>query len=468
MKNINTRFAPSPTGNLHIGNIRIAIYSWLFSKKYNGNFFLRIENTKEKNSFYINKIIYQLKWLKISWNKKIIYQSNRNKKYEKIIKLMIKNNKAYYCFCSKERLKNIKETQILNKEKPKYDKLCRNLNYKTIYNNIKNNKKFVIRFKNPDKNYTYFNDLIYGNLKFNNKELDDLIIKKSNGYFTYNFCSTVDDFYMKITHIIRGNDHISNTPRQINILKSLNCKIPKYIHVPITLDINKNKISKHNNNYNIEELIKEGFLYESILHFITNPNIINNIINIKYIINNFNINKISKSSIIFDKKKLLYINKLYISKLSIYKIRKRIFFYLKYTNNKFIINKNINKILKIFKNRFSTFNELFIITKYIFYNNNINIQEIYLYINSNKELIEIITKFLKNINNITIWRISNIKNIINKLLKNKNINIKKKFYFIIRKLISGVDKTPELYYIIYLIGKKNTIERINLIINYYL
>lgn len=238
MSKIRTRFSPSPTGNLHLGSIRTALYSWLFSKKEGGHFILRIEDTDyirstQKN---IDVIIDGMTWLNLDWDEGPYFQSERLNLYNSIAEEMLVKGTAYRCFCSKERIESLRQSQILNKKKPRYDGYCRN---NRILHFTKN--PYVIRFCNPKEGIVSFNDRIKGIIKFNNEELDDLIIFRSDGSPTYNFCVVVDDADMKITHVIRGDDHINNTPRQINIFRALNYPIPEYAHIPMIIGNNKKK-----------------------------------------------------------------------------------------------------------------------------------------------------------------------------------------------------------------------------------
>ncbi|BBA85356.1 glutamate--tRNA ligase [endosymbiont of Sipalinus gigas] len=459
MKKIITRFAPSPTGKLHIGNIRIALYSLLFAKKFNGKFLLRIENTNKLkcNDKYILDIINIMKWLKLNWdNKKIIFQSERYNRYNYILNKMLYNNKAYYCICNKDKLNNTKKIQISNKIKPKYDLSCRNKNINILHN------KYVIRFKNPLNGNVIFNDLIFDKIIFNNNELDDFIIKKTNGEYTYNFCVAIDDNDMKITHIIRGNDHISNTPKQINILKSINLKIPNYIHIPLILDKNKNKLSKNSDNYiDIFEYKKIGIIPEAILNYLFNLDFNKkNILFIDDMIKNFSLKNINKSSNIFDEKRLFWINKICIINLNVSIILKYIKKYIKeYKLNLKLNNKLLINIINVYKYRSNTLNEILENSNYIYNELLINKEYFFNKLNNTK-LVRFIFNLKKNILKIKDWNEYNIKNTINNSI-NKDF-ILKDIYELLRILLTGkINNTPEISNIIYILGKKKFSLRIN-------
>ncbi|BBA85011.1 glutamate--tRNA ligase [Candidatus Nardonella dryophthoridicola] len=471
MNKISTRFAPSPTGNLHLGSLRIAFYSWLFAKKYNGNFFLRIENTdiKRSNIKYNNNIFNVLKIFNIIWNNKPVYQIDRIDRYNEIIKYLIDNNKAYICICNINYLNDIKKKNILLNKKNKYNKNCR-YKYIDIKYLKKKNKNFVVRFKNNmNGEKIIFKDLIYGDIEIDSNEIDDFIIQRSNNIPTYNFCSVIDDCDMKITHIIRGNDHINNTPKQISIIKSINENIPMYAHIPIMLNEDKKKISKRYNNNNIISIINNGILNKSLLNYIYKSDFEsndNNIFNINYMIKNFSLNKIKKNYKIIDMKKIININKIIIKNTNnlYYELKK----YSEKYNRKFlclfkndIYRKKIEKILNLYNNNFNTLKEsLNIIKKFIFnfkldfniINNLINKKKIYF-------LIKLIKLVIKEKNNF------NTKFIKDELEKNslKLRNISKLLRYILINNCNG----PNIFKIIEIINKKKIYLNIKKIINFY-
>ncbi|BBA84626.1 glutamate--tRNA ligase [endosymbiont of Euscepes postfasciatus] len=461
---IITRFAPSPNGYLHIGNIRIALYSWIFAKKNNGKFLLRIEDTdiNDSNKIFKKNIIKDMKWLGLNWDNKVIIQSDRINIYNKIIDELLESKLAYPCFC-KINNKIFKK----NKKYKKYNKFCR---YKNFSSYDLKNKLHVIRFKNPINTEIILNDKIYGLIKFNSNELDDLIIRRENKLPTYNFCVVVDDIYSKITHIIRGSDHISNTPKQINIFNAMNYKVPEYIHIPIILDKNKNKISKIKNNLNLKYFKYNGILSKSIIHYLSSignscfENINKNVFSKKEIINNFNIYKINKSQITFDYKKVLQINKNYLCYTDINKIYK---FFRKFINLKKIKIKNDFRILKLFRNSYFTFNEIIENNDFLYIEPklNINLLKNNLTIN-NFNIINTINNIKNNIFFINKWNLDNINISLCKEINKYSIEYKHYIYKIIRILISGKLKTTSISIIIYILGKNisiNRLDKINII-----
>ena len=241
MSNITTRFPPSPTGYLHIGGARTALFNWLYAKNNNGKFLLRIEDTDlARSTPEATKAIFDaMRWLGITPDSKPVFQSERISRHKEVIKNLLNEKKAYKCYCAKERLDNLREMQINAKQKPKYDGKCRNLQQE-------HDAPYVIRFKNPIQGSVSWNDAVKNVITINNSELDDLIIQRTDGSPTYNLCVVVDDIDMGITDIIRGDDHINNTPRQINLYHALKYTVPNYAHIPMILGEDGKKTIKKN------------------------------------------------------------------------------------------------------------------------------------------------------------------------------------------------------------------------------
>ncbi|QJC37151.1 glutamate--tRNA ligase [Enterobacteriaceae endosymbiont of Donacia thalassina] len=461
---IITRFAPSPTGYLHIGNIRTALYSWLFARKNKGSFILRIENTDFQRSkkIFIKNIIDTLQWLNIDWDKGPYFQSERLNRYNNIINTMLYQGKAYKCYCSKEELEQNKQKQIINKEKIKYNGKCRN--NKLLSNT---NLPYTIRLKIPKNKYITFTDTLRGKILFDNNELDDFIIKRTDGVPTYNFCVVIDDWDMKITHVIRGEDHINNTPKQIHIINAIGANIPIYTHVSIITDKLGKKISKRNNNLSILKYKENGYLPIALLNYILRLGWSykdKEIFSLEEMKKLFNLKNLSKSSSILNIKKLNWLNKYYLSQLS----KSNMINYLKKFCNKNNININngpkLNDLYKIFYKRCNTLNEInnlcLIFYKKPDYNNNLLIKN---YLNiKNKVILEI---FKKNLINTKIWSLDHINDLFKKILLKLNITYKTAA-MTLRLAITGLENTPPINNIIYLMGKEKIIHHINDALNF--
>lgn len=266
---IRTRFAPSPTGFIHLGNLRSALYPWAFARSKGGDFILRIEDTDQERSSLeaVEVILEGMHWLEMDPDEGPIYQMQHMDRYREVLKQMLADGSAYYCYMSEDELNRLRDEQMANKQKPRYNGFWRPESGKTLPTPPKDVNP-VIRFKNPIGGSVIWNDAVKGMIEISNEELDDLIIARPDGTPTYNFCVVVDDLDMKITHVIRGDDHVNNTPRQINIMKSLGGTPPVYAHLPTVLDESGEKMSKRNGALSVRDYQKMGYLPEAILNYL--------------------------------------------------------------------------------------------------------------------------------------------------------------------------------------------------------
>jgi glutamyl-tRNA synthetase len=311
---VTTRFAPSPTGDLHIGGARTALFSYLYARKHSGKFILRIEDTDLERSTdaSIEAILMAMDWLSLEYDEGPIYQTDRFPRYHAVIDLLLEKDLAYRCECSKERLTALREDQIAAKQKPRYDGRCRELNLQ------KGDTPHVIRFKNPLSGSVVFNDLIRGAIEVSNQELDDLIIARSDGSPTYNFTVVVDDWDMNITHVIRGDDHINNTPRQINLFHALGAPVPQYAHVPMILGQDGKRLSKRHGAASVMLCREEGILPQALLNYLVRLGFAHGdqeVFSRKEMIEHFNLGSVSHSPACFDRDKLLWLNQHYLKTL---------------------------------------------------------------------------------------------------------------------------------------------------------
>ncbi len=260
---IKTRFAPSPTGFLHVGGVRTALFSWLYARKHGGRFVLRIEDTDRERSTResVNAILEGMTWLGLEYDEGPFYQTHRFERYNEVIGLLLDKGQAYRCDCSKERLAALRERQMANKEKPRYDGHCRD-------REVSADAPHVIRFRNPLEGEVEIGDLIRGRVVVANTELDDLVIRRTDGSPTYNLTVVVDDHDMEITHVIRGDDHVNNTPRQINMLNALDWEVPQYAHVPMILGDDGARLSKRHGAVSVMQYLNDGYLPEALLNYL--------------------------------------------------------------------------------------------------------------------------------------------------------------------------------------------------------
>ncbi len=308
---MRTRFAPSPTGLLHLGGARTALFSWLHARKYKGEFILRIEDTDQERSTKaaVAAIIDGMRWLGLDYDEGPIFQMDRLPRYRQAIEKLLDEGKAYRCYCSRERLQALHKHQIATKQKPRYDRHCRELK------RVSANQPFVLRFKNPTTGVVAFDDLVRGHIAFQNNELDDLIIQRSDGTPTYNFSVVVDDSDMNITTVIRGDDHINNTPRQINLLRALNAALPEYAHVPMILGTDGKRLSKRHGAMSVTEYRERGFLAAALLNYLVRLGWSHGdqeIFDKDEMISLFNIADVHRAAATFNAEKLLWFNQHYL------------------------------------------------------------------------------------------------------------------------------------------------------------
>jgi glutamyl-tRNA synthetase len=307
---VRTRFAPSPTGYLHVGGVRTALFSYLFARKHGGVFVLRIEDTDLERSTpeSVNAILEGIAWLGLEYDEGPFFQTKRIERYNAVIDDLLGKGLAYRCNCSKERLDALREEQMAKKLKPRYDGHCRRLR-------IDPNEPHVIRFRNPDDGEVVVDDLIRGKVLISNQELDDLIIRRSDGSPTYNLTVVVDDADMEITHVIRGDDHLNNTPRQINILRALGREPPRYAHVPMILGEDGARLSKRHGAVSVIAYRDEGFLPEALLNYLVRLGWSHGdqeVFSLQEMIELFEIDQVNKAPSSFDTDKLLWLNQHYL------------------------------------------------------------------------------------------------------------------------------------------------------------
>lgn len=308
---VRTRFAPSPTGYLHIGGARTALFSWLHARKHGGVFVLRIEDTDLQRSTAesINAILEGMTWLGLEYDEGPFYQTHRFELYQKLAQKLLEEDKAYYCYCTKEELEAMRAEQLARKEKPRYDGRCR------CRTEPREGVEPVIRFRNPDEGEVVIDDLVKGRVVIQNKELDDLVIQRSDGSPTYNFTVVVDDLDMGIDYVIRGDDHLNNTPRQINILKALDAEPPRYGHLPMILGPDGAKMSKRHGAVSVMQYREDGFLPEALLNYLVRLGWSHGdqeVFSVDEMIEYFDINNVNKSASAFNPEKLLWLNQHYI------------------------------------------------------------------------------------------------------------------------------------------------------------
>ncbi|MDP3558725.1 MAG: glutamate--tRNA ligase [Legionellaceae bacterium] len=307
---IKTRFAPSPTGALHVGSVRTALFSWLFARHHEGHFILRIEDTDRERSTQasVDAILQGMEWLGLNWEEGPIYQTQRLDRYNAVVDQFLEKGLAYRCNCSKERLESLRARQLEEKQKPRYDGHCRDKHLS------KSTEPHVIRFRTPEFGEISFVDAVYGVITVANTELDDVVMVRSDGLPTYNFAVVVDDVDMNVSHVIRGEDHINNTPRQIHLFQALGASLPIFAHLPMILGEDGKKLSKRHGAVNVLDFKKAGYLPEALLNYMVRLGWSHGdqeIFSMAEMIQDFDIAQVSRGAACFDYAKLDWLNQHY-------------------------------------------------------------------------------------------------------------------------------------------------------------
>ena len=447
---IVTRFASSPTGSLHLGVVRTAIFNYLFSKKNSGKLILRIEDTDQDRSTKdsLNQIISSLKWLGIDWDEGPFLQSDRLSIYHNYSELLIDKGLAYKCFMTNEEIEDLKVVAKKEKKIYKYPGIWRN---RTDH---PDDKSFVVRFKTPELSEISFNDSLRGNIKISSNNLDDFIIIKSDGFPTYNFASAVDDAEMGVTNIIRGEDHLSNTPKQVLIFKSLEKKVPNFTHVSMILGKDKSKLSKRNGSQSIEDFKNNGLMPISIINYLARLGWSHGdqeIFTLSEMTSLFELDNLTKSPAIFDEEKLRWVNSQHIKISNNDELREiiDIEFYSQIDSELAIsAAKEKAKDIKSLKELLS-----FVEKEYIEIN-----EELFASI-SNIETRNTIESFVSELKELETFDVDDIKNLFNNFLAEKNIKMKA-LALPLRIILTGSKVSPGIFEIFLILGKELSIKRI--------
>lgn len=457
---IITRFAPSPTGNLHIGGARTALFAWLYAKSHKGQCFLRLEDTDQDRSKneYINSIISSFNWLGIDFDGQPVYQSSRKEKHIKAANLLIHKGEAYYCDCSKQRLSEVRERQIKDGLKPRYDGNCRDASLK-----FKENR--VVRFKNPSSGEVEYHDLIRGIIKTSNQELDDLVLLRADGSPTYNLSVVVDDADMKISHVIRGDDHINNTPRQINIFKALNLSIPEYGHVPMILGEDGKRMSKRHGATGVFDYKNLGISAEALINYFARLGWSlgdEEIFSLSELIESFKDGNINSSPSTFSISKLKWYSKEYMNKSSSQKILSE----LKDLDGKFNERPEYSlRVIALLKDRCSTLNDYLAESNYFF-------KDFESYDESSakkfftNDSINILSYLLKVFHDLEDWNKESIKSSLENVMAKYSVGMGKVGQPL-RVAITGSSNAPSIDLVAELLGKEIVLERLKLAITKY-
>ncbi|BBN59631.1 glutamate--tRNA ligase [Hydrogenovibrio marinus] len=355
---VKTRFAPSPTGYLHIGGVRTALYSWLYAKQKGGDFILRIEDTDLERSTQesVDVIMEGMEWLGLSHSEGPYYQTQRFDRYKVVIQQLLDNDLAYYCYATPEELDAMREQQRERGEKPRYDG-----RYRDFKGTPPEGVKPVIRFKNPLDGDVVIDDIVKGKVTVSNKELDDLIIARSDGTPTYNLTVVVDDWDMNVTHVIRGDDHLNNTPRQINLYHALGASLPRFAHIPMVLGPDGSRLSKRHGAVSVLQYKEEGFLPEALLNYLVRLGWSykdQEVFTIDEMVEYFDLEKVNSAPSTFNVEKLLWINQQHIQNTGIDNLVKNLTPFMEAKGLNIAQGPDISKVADLLRERAKTLVEM--------------------------------------------------------------------------------------------------------------
>jgi len=477
-KLIKTRFAPSPTGFMHVGNFRTALYAYLFAKHNQGKFILRIEDTDQNREVAdAEQAIFRvLKWAGLEHDEGPdiggpcgpYRQSDRLEIYQKYSQKLIETGQAYYCFCDQDRLEQLRKKQQTQGLPTKYDRHCLNLSNQEINQKIKSGQKYVIRQKINSSGVTVFKDLVLGTIKIENSTLDDSVLIKSDGWPTYNFANVIDDHLMKITHITRGNEYITSTPKYIQLYQAFGWPVPEHAHFPLILNQDKSKLSKRQGDVAMEDYINKGYLPETMINFIAllgwNPGNDQEIFSLEELIKIFDLSKVNKSGAVFDIEKLNWMNSHYIKQKNLDELTELCLPYLKknYPSQTASCQpKFVKLIVDLEQERIKTLSEIGDRVSY-FFKTPIYSPEKLIWKKSNRQTtinrLQFVLEFIQLIPSQN-WTRNTLEQSLLEQIKQKNLDNGTTLWPL-RVALSGQEKSPTPFEIAEILGKKETIERI--------
>ncbi len=448
---VRTRFAPSPTGLLHIGGARTALFAWLYAKTNSGSCLLRIEDTDKERSKqeFTDEIINSFNWMGVNFDEDIVYQSKNHDRHLKVAKELLKSGKAYVCDCSKERLDQLRKEQQEQGLNPKYDGKCRDLS-------LSESDNTVIRFKNPEDGNIIFEDLVKGEIEFRNEEMDDFIIVRSDGAPTYNLCVVVDDLDMLISHVIRGDDHINNTPKQINVFKALKVEPPTYGHVPMILGEDGKRMSKRHGAVGVSEYRDMGILPQAFMNYLARLGWSlgdQEIFTSDELVNNFSKGKLNIAPASFSLEKLTWYNKEYLNSIEFTDLVDLI-------SSENIKNDQYSKdVIDLIRERCNSLNDFSTESQY-FYNKPKVFREEDKTKAIKENTISLLKSLSERLSDLSDWKSESIQDEIKALVDEQEVGFAK-IGIPLRLSLTGSLNSPSIDKVCELLGKEEVVERID-------
>ncbi len=453
---VRTRFAPSPTGFLHVGGARTALFSWLYAKRHHGQFILRIEDTDRERSTpeSVQAILDGMKWLGLQHDEGPFYQTDRYPRYAEMAQKLLDEGKAYRCQCSMERIDALRDAQVAAKEKPRYDGHCRDKNLPA------DGKPFVVRFKNPQTGVVSFTDVVYGAIHVSNQEMDDLILVRTDGNPTYNFAVVVDDWDMQITHVIRGDDHINNTPRQINVFKALNAPVPVFAHLPMILGDDGKRLSKRHGAVGVMQFRDDGFLPHALLNYLVRLGWSNGdqeLFSVDEMMASFDLKNVSRGVSSFNYDKLKWINQHYQKSDSPTRVAEALAWHFEQQGIDTAQGPALADLVMVQAERCKTLMEMCKIS-YYFYTDEIEYDEVAVKKHLRPVIFDPLTVLHERLSQVTNWDHDVLQGCINDVSAEFDMNMSK-IAQPLRVAVTGSSMSPSIDMTLTLLGKKRVLSR---------
>jgi glutamyl-tRNA synthetase len=457
---VRTRFAPSPTGFLHIGGARTALFSWAYARKHGGSFILRIEDTDLARSTpeAVQAILDGMTWLGLSWDEGPFYQMQRMDRYKEVIKQLLDSGDAYYCYCSKDELDALREQQMQQGIKPRYDGRWRPETGKVLPEPPAGVPP-VVRFKNPQTGAVVWNDLVKGEIRISNEELDDLIIARADGTPTYNFCVVVDDWEMGITQVIRGDDHVNNTPRQINMLQALGAQIPQYAHLSMILGDDGQKLSKRHGAVSVMQYHEDGYLPEAVLNYLARlgwSHGDDEVFSMEQFCAWFDLDHITPSAAQFNTEKLNWLNAHYIKQADINLLAEDIQSRLVALGVDAANGPDLPAVIALYRERSNTLNDLAASIAYFYRKPEKDAAAVEKHLTV--DVLPVLADMAAKLENIT-WTTESIHDVIQATVTDNGLKFPK-IAMPLRVMVTGGAQSPSIDAVMALLGKDETLSRI--------
>lgn len=466
---VRVRFAPSPTGYPHVGNIRTALFNWLFARHNSGVFILRIEDTDRERmkEGAVEAILDSLRWLGLYWDEGPYFQSQRLALYQEVAQQLIRLDAAYFCYCSPERLQWVREEQMKKKQPPGYDRHCRNLTRSQRAEFESRGIVPVVRLKTPLEGETAFHDLLRGDIVFQNSTLDDFVLLKSDGYPTYHLANIVDDHFMEISHVLRADEWLSSTPRHVLLYQALGWEPPKFAHLPMILGTDRSKLSKRHGATAVTDYMEAGYLPEAMFNFLAllgwslddKTELMDRDTIVKY----FSLERISRNPAVFNREKLDWMNGVYIRSLSLEEFTRRALPFLEKGLPSVVarpLDKGyVSRVLPLIQDRARTLGEVSQLTEFFFvedleYDTKLLLEKL-----TPAQAADSLRATLARLEELVIWDAQSLENLLRPLAE--ELGLKTGVYFaLLRVSITGRTAAPPLFQTMEVLGKKNCLKRL--------